>query len=131
MHSGPWRGWWEQRGLGRQLMDHLILTFSSGVLRGSGHDCVGDFMLQGNYESDGSVSFVKQYTGQHTVLYQGQSSGEGVIYGQWLIPGVDTGRFALAPEGHASDLPIHELTAANLAPRTAPAAPVPEPAVHR
>lgn len=131
MHSGPWRGWWEQLGLGRQQMDDLILTFSFGALSGWGHDCIGGFTLQGNYGSNGSVSFVKQYTGRHAVMYQGQSTGEGVIYGHWLIPKRGNGRFALAPDGKSTDLPIRELTAADLATRTAPPAPLPEPAVHR
>jgi len=112
-------------------MDDLVLTFSSGVLSGSGHDCIGDFALQGNYESNGSVSFVKQYTGKHAVTYQGLSTGEGVIYGHWRIPGFNTGRFALKPDGKSTDLPIRELTAADLAPRAAPPTPLPEPAVHR
>jgi hypothetical protein len=130
VHNGAWRGWWEQRSLGRQLMDPLVLEFAAGVLRGSGRDCVGAFTLQGTYESNGSVSFVKQYVGRHAVLYQGQSTGEGAIYGRWLIAGLDSGRFALAPEGNAASLPIRELTAADLAPGPAPAAPAPESAVH-
>ncbi|MEZ6149344.1 MAG: hypothetical protein R3C09_04410 [Pirellulaceae bacterium] len=37
--------------------------------------------------SDGTVEFVKQYTGRHTVLYVGQYDGEGTFYGTWDIDG--------------------------------------------
>lgn len=89
-----WHGWWEQRGLGRQPMRGLVLHFGPGVVRGSGHDIIGPFTISGTCGPESAVRFVKQYTGQHAVLYEGTNTGEGV-FGVWQIPGLDSGRFAL------------------------------------
>ena len=78
-------GWWEQNGLGRQPMEDLVIEFSSGLIRGSGRDVVGDFQMYGTMENNGRVKIVKQYTGRHQVVYLGNYDGEGTMFGTWLI----------------------------------------------
>ena len=78
-------GWWEQNGLGRQPMEDLVIEFSSGLIRGSGRDLVGDFQMYGTMEANGRVKIVKQYTGRHQVVYLGNYDGEGTMFGTWLI----------------------------------------------
>lgn len=95
--SGPWRGYWEQIGIGRQSMSDLILRFSSGQIDGQGIDVVGQFILRGTYDGNGAVMMVKTYLGKHDVLYQGAYDGEGTIHGRWSIGDYWSGSFALAP----------------------------------
>jgi hypothetical protein len=97
-----WRGWWEQRVLGRQEMHDLVLNVdSTGAVSGSGEDCVGEFTFTGGLAPE--VVLLKKYVGRHSVVYMGTNSGEG-IFGTWRIPGTDSvpgltsGRFALFPE---------------------------------
>jgi hypothetical protein len=78
-------GWWEQKGLGRQPMEDLVIEFSTGLIRGSGRDVVGDFEMYGTMENDGRVKIVKQYVGRHQVVYSGSYDGEGTMFGTWLI----------------------------------------------
>lgn len=101
-----WSGWWEQRGFGRQEMRNLVLNVApEGEVSGSGTDCVGLFMLRGTIAAE--VRLVKQYLGQHSLLYVGTNTGEG-IFGTWqvpgvpVIPGLTSGRFALFPTGDSS-----------------------------
>lgn len=108
-----WKGWWEQRGLGRQPMHNLVLNVApDGTVSGGGDDCIGPFTFSGNLAPD--VRLVKQYLGQHAVLYLGTNSGEG-IFGTWRIPRAeetplfDSGRFAL--------FPVHDASADRLAVR--------------
>lgn len=96
-----WSGWWEQQGLGRQAMHDLVLHVDpAGVVSGSGTDCIGAFTIRGTIAAE--VVLVKQYLGQHSLLYVGVNSGEG-LFGTWQIPGVPaiagvtSGRFALFP----------------------------------
>jgi hypothetical protein len=110
-----WNGWWEQRGYGRQEMRDLDFAIDSeGQVSGRGHDCVGLFTFTGSVAPE--VVLVKQYVGQHAVLYVGTNTGEG-IFGTWqiphapLCPGITAGRFALYPakEGSADVLAVREL----------------------
>lgn len=71
--------------MGRQPMNDLLIEFSSGLLRGSGRDIVGDFQLYGTMEPDGRVKIVKKYTGRHQVVYVGNYDGEGTMFGNWLL----------------------------------------------
>lgn len=96
--SGPWRGYWEQPGWGRQSMDELVLEFASGQVRGQGRDCIGLFTFTGAYDADGSIQLLKQYVGRHRVQYQGKYDGEGTIHGVWSVEGISYGPFALTPE---------------------------------
>jgi hypothetical protein len=112
LHSGRWRGYWEQGPLGRQEMHDLALEFDAdGRVRGQGADMVGLFAVEGQAEPDGAIRLVKTYLRGHSVIYAGRYDGEGKIFGQWIIPGFDTGRFALAPEltPPPADAPIRDL----------------------
>ncbi len=101
-----WNGWWEQDGFGRQEMRNLLLEVSpEGEMSGSGDDCVGAFTIKGTVAPE--VRLVKRYVGQHTLVYVGTNSGEG-IFGTWslpgvpMIPGLTSGRFALFPTRDSS-----------------------------
>ena len=54
---------------------------------------------------------VKQYLGRHQVFYQGTYDGEGTIFGEWSIPPLWSGKFALSPVlgKPPVDAPIEEL----------------------
>jgi hypothetical protein len=56
---------------------------------------------------------VKQYHGRrtHQVFYKGIYDGEGTIFGEWRIPPLWRGSFALSPVAgkQAADAPIEEL----------------------
>ena len=112
--SGAWRGYWEQRGWGRQPMDDLVLFFSGGTVRGEGRDVIGRFTFAGTYDSQGHVALTKQYLGRHRVHYQGTYDSEGTIFGHWSIGPQLSGRFALSPvaEMDVADEPIHEIVPA-------------------
>jgi len=106
--SGAWRGYWEQEGYGRGVMDPLTLRFEAGQIQGEGYDVVGTFTFAGRYEDSGRVFLVKHYIGAHEVMYVGQSDGEGTIYGEWQIGSDFRGPFALSPmrDEAVADLPI-------------------------
>lgn len=94
--ASAWRGYWEQRGWGRQPMHDVVLAIREGVVAGQGRDCVGRFTFQGTWDSQGVVSMMKQYVRKHQVLYQGQYDGEGTIFGHWSIALFDSGEFMLS-----------------------------------
>lgn len=77
-------GWWEQRGLGRQLMSGLQLSFADGQIIGQGTDIVGEFVLSGAINGN-EVSMLKQYIDKHQVSYPGTFDGEGTLQGLWTI----------------------------------------------
>ena len=62
-----------------------------GKVFGQGDDEVGAFTLAGQYNLEdgyGDINIHKQYVGQHSVIYQGNISFEGikcVMEGQWEI----------------------------------------------
>ena len=75
--SGPWKGFFLQKPLPGQHWMQLELTFREGLLRGTGGDWVGQFVLRGRYELDsGKCWFSKQYVGAHTVSYEGLQRGQ-------------------------------------------------------
>lgn len=80
-------GWWEQRPFGREPMENLRLSLHDGRLEGAGTDVVGPFTFAGTITKDGAVAMQKQYLGKHSVDYFGTYDGEGVLSGQWTIPG--------------------------------------------
>lgn len=116
-----WRGYWVQRGLGRQSMYGVVLRFEDGAVRGSGEDCIGRFTFEGTCDTDGTVAMVKQYVGKHQVLYHGQFDGEGTIFGRWSIWPFNSGEFVLTlmRESQASEA-IQEIVPA-IVPRPDPA----------
>lgn len=80
-------GWWEQDGLGRQMMEPLQVRFEDDHLVGAGTDVIGDFTLRGVIR-DSTVTIVKQYVGAHSVDYPGTFDGEGTLQGLWSIHGI-------------------------------------------
>ena len=111
--KSAWRGYWEQRGWGRQEMHELTFDFGQGAIRGEGADCVGRFTFDGTCDGQGAVVMVKQYLGKHQVLYQGQFDGEGTIFGRWSIRPFDSGNFLLTVvRDRAGAEEIHEIVPA-------------------
>ncbi|MCS6866741.1 MAG: hypothetical protein RMJ56_09135 [Gemmataceae bacterium] len=110
--SGRWDGFWVQDGWGRQAMAPLILQFAHGHVTGQGRDRVGVFTFHGDYnELTGEVRMIKQYLGQHRVVYVGQPDGEGSIIGRWSIGELQTGPFLLRPQlpQPTGTEPIHDI----------------------
>lgn len=74
-----------------QAFDMFFDFFSlrEGRVAGQGNDGIGPFTMAGNYDSEGKVSFTKQYVGQHAVEYNGNiycdSLGGFKIEGNWNI----------------------------------------------
>jgi hypothetical protein len=98
---------------GRQPMGPLVLRFHQGKIDGEGSDIIGPFTFTGDYDVNGVVRMVKQYLGRrtHQVFYLGIYDGEGTIFGEWRIPPLASGSFALSPVvgKPAADAPIEEL----------------------
>ncbi len=77
----------------------LYLELAEGRIRGGGHDYVGPFNISGTYEeAAGEYRWVKQYVGQHAVLYRGKRQGTGIA-GVWEIEGIWSGGFFIWPRG--------------------------------
>ena len=108
--SGPWLGHWNQNGMGRQMMNDLVLVFEGNQITGNGWDCVGNFSYNGEVHESGEVRLVKKYDDRHSVVYFGQHDGEGTLHGVWTIES-DNGTWAMRPQGgfRISDAPIGEL----------------------
>lgn len=78
-----WSGEYHQGGKGHPMQfDHLEID--DNKVHGHGSDSVGAFTINGSITWDGSISFVKQYTGKHAVNYEGKVHGH-TISGQWSI----------------------------------------------
>ena len=68
----PWR-----------IPEDLELTFDGGVVRGSGWDRNGDFVVKGCYDLDSrEVRWTKIYATGRKVVYRGFREGRG-IWGTW------------------------------------------------
>lgn len=93
-------GWWEQQGLGRQLMTNLQLGFRDGEIIGQGEDVIGEFVLSGRLK-DGQTTLLKQYIGAHQVNYPGSFDGEGTLQGLWSINEIG-GRWLIKIVGSAT-----------------------------
>ena len=110
--SGPWTGFWIQRGAGKQKMQ-VGFTFIDGGVSGEGRDVIGRFTFAGTYDlKTGRCVLAKQYLGAHRVDYDGVNEGEGMwLWGLWAVGG-DKGGFHLWPEGEPD--PTQKRTAAEL-----------------
>lgn len=114
--SGPWKGFWQQVGHGRQPMEQFELHFDpQGTVSGRGTDVGGLFTFRGGYDPvSGEVHLIKQYVGKHAVEYVGRGNGEGQIIGTWSFPGMPLiqgytcGPFSLHPVVRG-DEPIQEI----------------------
>jgi len=108
--SGPWTGFWVQRGWGKQRMS-LSLAFAEGRVRGQGRDVIGEFDFAGSYELEtGRTRMVKHYARGHWVEYDGANQGDGLwLWGLWTVE-TERGGFHLWPEGE--DDPTQKRTGA-------------------
>lgn len=82
--NAVWQGYYEQDG---QQHDMTWLSFQAKpgeIVRGKGHDDIGEFVLQGWVEAGGLAHFEKQYLGKHLVMYDGQLNGKE-ISGTWAL----------------------------------------------
>jgi hypothetical protein len=97
--SGPWVGFWIQRGWGKHQMS-LSLAFVNGRVIGYGRDVVGRFDFSGMYDlKTRCVRMVKQYERAHRVGYNGANQNDGMwVWGMWTV-GEDRGGFHIWPEG--------------------------------
>ncbi|MFO0850807.1 MAG: hypothetical protein U0871_19965 [Gemmataceae bacterium] len=117
--SGRWRGFWEQKGFGKQPMEAFELHFDDGRVTGGGVDVIGRFTFSGRYGlRTGEIRLVKQYVGKHRVEYDGHPDGEGCIGGTWTIRQslmgqefMTSGPFLLTPDlpRPTGDEPIYEI----------------------
>jgi hypothetical protein len=111
-----WRGYWEQLGWGRQVMDELSLRFVGGLIDGEGRDILGRFHFRGTVTEGGRVHLIKQYVGRHQVDYDGHYDGEGTIFGTWSIGPIWSGPFVLTTDRQdlAGEESIRELKGVTL-----------------
>ena len=71
-------------------MTFKSLKFTQGKITGEGEDVVGQFTINGDIQPSGELQFVKQYVGQHSVLYKGLRTYD-IIRGNWSIPKCGSG----------------------------------------
>jgi len=97
MKAREWKGWHKQND-DKSDMD-LDMCLNNGAIFGSGHDVVGAFVIRGNFNrATTDFNFVKQYIGQHKVLYFGKATGNKgdlVVRGKWAIDESIGGKFRL------------------------------------
>ena len=100
--SGKWVGFFLDRRMPGKHQMELHLTFRAGEMTGEGRDRVGEFHIQGRYETgSGECKFVKRYVDRHVIFYRGFNEGKG-IWGAWELKwGVLSfqGGFHIWPEG--------------------------------
>ncbi len=98
--TGEWMGFFVQPDSPQRHAMDLVLEFTAGTISGVGNDRVGEFAIQGMYDTEtGQCSWLKQYVGQHGVTYTGRARERGII-GQWSIrgqPAFWTGPFFIWP----------------------------------
>jgi hypothetical protein len=96
--SGPWTGYYLYPNGKRGEMD-LALRFESGRMSGTGHDELGHFRIEGNYDTTSQeANWNKAYPDGHTVCYRGfrENPVKG-IWGTWNIPNNWSGGFHIWP----------------------------------
>jgi len=80
----------------------LHLSFTDGVVTGTGNDDVGPFAINGRYDATSDeCHWTKTYPGSHDVFYRGFREGKG-IWGTWEIGELNRGGFHIWPRS-ASD----------------------------
>jgi len=91
--SGIWEGYWLQGGAKGDMK--IKLEIQQAVITGFGCDDVGPFSWQGACnENARTMKMVKQYHGQHKVVYDGKRKGK-VVIGIWTITEDNSGKFLL------------------------------------
>jgi hypothetical protein len=100
--SGPWTGFYHYAPSDKHRMD-LDLHFAEGRMTGGGHDDVGAFVVNGDFERASlECRWIKSYPGSHDVYYRGFREGKG-IWGAWDIGIHAHGGFHIWPAGLAAD----------------------------
>ena len=95
--SGQWTGFFLEDHRPEKGWMHLYLNFQNGVIEGEGTDYVGPWHINGTYsEDDSTCQWVKQYLGQHQVVYSGKWTEQGIM-GNWTIGTMYTGQFHIWP----------------------------------
>ncbi|KAL5480085.1 hypothetical protein EMCRGX_G023707 [Ephydatia muelleri] len=84
-----WKGFYLYGGE-KGEMTFKSLKFTQGKITGEGEDVVGQFTINGDIQPSGELQFVKQYVGQHSVLYKGLRTYD-IIRGNWSIPECGSG----------------------------------------
>ena len=82
--NSVWQGYYEQDGEQHPMTWMSFQARAGEVVRGKGHDDIGEFVLQGWVEGNGLAHFEKQYLGKHLVMYDGQINGKE-IDGTWAL----------------------------------------------
>ena len=96
--TGEWKGFYLENHQPKRGWMHLYLSFSDGKISGEGTDYVGPWTATGDYDLEaGLCSWVKQYVGQHQVVYSGRCNENG-IQGLWEISHL-SGEFHIWPKG--------------------------------
>jgi hypothetical protein len=116
--SGPWVGFYTYHPGDKHRMD-LHLSFTNGVLTGSGNDDIAPFVISGRYDAaNGECYWTKIYPGSHDVFYRGFRDGKG-IWGTWEIRLDSRGGFHIWPrargEGDAASEPAGRAEPADVA----------------
>lgn len=97
--SGEWEGFY-LHGFGMLPRHRMscVLTFSRGLVSGSGIDDVGRFSWSGTYDVEqGRCALQKRYP-THVVLYDGYVEAQG-MWGIWELTRTTRGGFKLWPQG--------------------------------
>ena len=133
--SCRWIGFWLQPPIEGQQQTELLLTFSEGVMTGTGFDWVGEFTIKGQYSVEtGVCHWIKRYVGSHSVVYHGYNEGKG-IWGMWEIRhpflqlALTRGGFHIWPETMADPTQQHTAVEADFPLSSECGDPVPEPAL--
>ena len=80
-----WRGYYCQFDKQHPMEFQNMRIQQSGQIVGGGADEVGQFEINGQVNGSpqhGQVNFIKQYIGQHKIVYKGVLTN-GVINGKW------------------------------------------------
>jgi hypothetical protein len=94
-----WSGGFEYDGQEYDVTYQNIYIDVNGNVFGDGSDFVGEFIISGTWDKHGTVRFIKQYSGRHTVYYTGVSDDDQNVCGRWKISGDSEGGFWLSVEG--------------------------------
>ena len=82
--NSVWQGYFEQGGQRHDMTWMAFQARPGEIVRGKGHDDIGEFVLQGWVEQNGMAHFEKQYLGKHIVMYDGMITGKE-INGTWAL----------------------------------------------
>ena len=111
--SGEWEGFYTYTYGPQAHRDpmYCVLEFKNGGINGNGSDAVGAFIWSGTYDiAQQTCALVKQYIGQHQVMYHGHADETG-IWGNWDIPPFSKGGFHIWPKKRSEERENRLITA--------------------